>query len=151
MTETLNLSNNNEVFIFAFLYGFRGDDGKGEYFGGLTYLMKRCNVSESTASRSIANLEKRKLITRRSLGTGKPNAYSINNKTLEKILKTTAPIFSNTTTDTDTPEQPKTTNEESETKANTKQNESGHETKINICPKTEWTELNKRFNKKVYH
>ena len=44
MTDELCL-NGNELIVYAFLYGF-SQEGKGEYFGGLQYLMKRSGGTE---------------------------------------------------------------------------------------------------------
>ena len=83
MTDELCL-NGNELIVYAFLYGF-SQEGKGEYFGGLQYLMKRCGVkSENTARAILSKFELHNLVIKTSKGVGKINAYRINNKAIKK-------------------------------------------------------------------
>ena len=83
MTDELCL-NGNELIVYAFLYGFR-QEGKGEYFGGLQYLMQRCGVkSENTARAILSKFELHNLVIKTSKGVGKINAYRINNKAIKK-------------------------------------------------------------------
>ena len=83
MTEELCL-NGNELIVYAFLYGF-SQEGKGEYFGGLQYLMKRCGITrKATAIDIIAKMTDEELIIKTSKGVGKINTYRINNKAIKK-------------------------------------------------------------------
>lgn len=83
MTDELCL-NGNELIVYAFLYGF-SQEGKGEYFGGLQYLMKRCGITrKATAIDIIAKMTDEELIIKTSKGVGKINTYRINNKAIRK-------------------------------------------------------------------
>lgn len=83
MTEELCL-NGNELIVYAFLYGF-SQEGKGEYFGGLQYLMKRCGIkSNKTAIEILAKMTSEELVIKSSKGLGKVTAYRINNKAVKK-------------------------------------------------------------------
>lgn len=87
MTDELCL-NGNELIVYAFLYGF-SQEGKGEYFGGLQYLMKRCGITrKATAIDIIAKMTDEGLIIKTSKGVGKINSYRINNKAIKKISGT---------------------------------------------------------------
>lgn len=83
MTDELCL-NGNELIVYAFLYGF-SQEGKGEYFGGLQYLMKRCGIkSNKTAIEILAKMTDEELVIKSSKGVGKVTAYRINNKAIKK-------------------------------------------------------------------
>ena len=83
MTDELCL-NGNELIVYAFLYGF-SQEGKGEYFGGLQYLMKRCGIkSNKTAIEILAKMTSEELVIKSSKGLGKVTAYRINNKAIKK-------------------------------------------------------------------
>ena len=83
MTDELCL-NGNELIVYAFLYGF-SQEGKGEYFGGLQYLMQRCGIkSNKTAIEILAKMTDEELVIKSSKGLGKVTAYRINNKAIKK-------------------------------------------------------------------
>lgn len=92
MTEELCL-NGNELIVYAFLYGF-SQEGKGEYFGGLQYLMKRCGIkSNKTAIEILAKMTAEELVIKSSKGVGKTTAYRINNKAIKKHTRVeTTPV-----------------------------------------------------------
>ena len=83
MTDTLDLGG-NELIVYAFLYGF-SQEGKGEYFGGIPYLMQRCHIkSNKTAIEILNRFEREGLVLKGSKGVGKNNTYCINKKAIKE-------------------------------------------------------------------
>lgn len=77
----------NSLLIFALIYGF-SQDGESTFKGTRDYIAETFNISEKTADRIIAELEKKDLIYKSPFFTrnGQSYEYFVNMKKVESLL-----------------------------------------------------------------
>lgn len=90
MISKLKLNNNN-LLIFALIYGF-SQEGQGEFYGSLSYICDFLNISRTSAINCLKSLVSNKLlkITKEELGETKH--YTVNMNYIISILTGTTEI-----------------------------------------------------------